>query len=71
MFLEASYTITLTVSQLAELGVDQSVISEWEQFYSEVDPNDFADGFDVNDPNTWKQFGFDLNNPDTWYNVLG
>ena len=71
LFLAANGTITLTVSQLAELGVDPSVIGAWEDFAAGVDEDDWAEGFDVNDPSTWAEFGVDMNDPDTWFNALG
>ena len=71
LFLAANGTITLTVSQLAELGCDQSVISAWESFAQGIDEGDWAEGFDVNDPSTWAEFGVDLNDSDTWFNALG
>ena len=71
LFLAANGSITLTVSQLAALGVDPSVIGEWAAFAEGIDEEDWAEGFDVNDPTTWEEFGVDMNDPDTWFNALG
>ena len=72
-FIDENMTIDLTVSQLAQLGVDQSVAGDWAAFIADLQltEEDFVEGFDVNDPSTYEAFGFDIKDPDSWYNVIG
>lgn len=70
MFLDGNGIITLTGSQLAALGCDQSVITDWDAFWSD-NGSEYPAGFDVNNPDTWSQYGFVLSDPDTWLNPLG
>lgn len=74
-FIDENMTIDLTVSQLAQLGVDESVIGEWNDFletlgFSSPDDVTFVPGFDINDPSTYGDFGFDLGNSSTWLDVI-
>ncbi len=72
-FIDENMTIDLTVSQLAKLGVDETVVGSWAAFVEEAQltEEDFKEGFDVNDPSTYEAFGFDITDPDSWYNVIG
>ena len=64
MFLNG--TITLSSSQLGELGIDVDV-AEWDAFWAEAEEDVIREhpGFDVNNPDTWVN-GFNLSDPDTW-----
>ncbi len=68
MFLNG--TITLSSSQLGELGIDVDV-AEWNSFWADVGEDVKAEhpDFDVNDQSTWYN-GFNLGDPDTWFNLL-
>ncbi len=74
IFMAENTTITLTISQLAKLGCDQSVVASWEQFLADLgfDPEDiaFVDGFDINNTSTYAAFGFDLSDSSTWEAVI-
>jgi hypothetical protein len=70
MFLEANGTITMTVSQLAALGVGD--VDSWEDFWeasSDIISENFPD-FNVNNRSTWPA-GFDLADPTTWDVLIG
>lgn len=68
---EATGTITLTVSQLAALGVGEAQTLEWEEFWTENQEfiSDTYPDFNVNDSSTWPDF-FNLADPDTWWDLL-
>ncbi len=71
MFLNG--TITLSSSQLGELGVDVSVISSWNDFWDSIKDDmpdtEQARNFNVNDTSTWYN-GFNLADDSTWFNLL-
>ena len=68
MFLNG--TITLTSSQLGELGIDVDV-AEWNAFWADADEyvRELHPGFIVDNPDTWVN-DFNLSDPDTWENLL-
>ncbi len=68
---EATGEITLTISQLAELGVGEVQALEWQSFWEEHQEfiSDTYPNFNVNDTSTWPSF-FNLANPDTWLDLL-
>ena len=68
VFLDGNGTISLTVSQLAALGLDDP--AEWEAFWAESEEYCVFPDFDVNDESTWPE-GFLLGNPGTWDILLG
>ena len=64
IFMATNGTINLTVSQLAELGIDidtsiwnsfwYSHEDEIKKYYPDFDPiNNYPEGFDLNDEETW------------------
>ncbi len=62
-FLAANGTISLTVSQLAELGL--SDVAKWDDFWAEAQDSCLYADFDVNKPSTWPS-GFSLSNEESW-----
>lgn len=68
VFLDGNGTISLTVSQLAALGVSDP--AKWEQFWAESEEYCIYGDFDVNNPDTWPE-GFDLADPASWDILLG
>ena len=71
VFIMATGTISMTVSQLGQLGVGEDVIENWEGFWAENGDDILAahSDFNVNDQSTWVN-GFQLNDPDTWSNLF-
>lgn len=65
---EATGEITLTVSQLAALGV--SDVAGWEEWWADAQDFVVFEDFNVNDPNTWPE-GFDLSDSNTWDILIG
>ncbi len=68
VFLAANGTITLTTSQLAELGV--SDVAEWDAYWADAADSCIYDDFDVNDSSTWPE-GFSLSDPTSWDILIG
>ena len=73
MILDANGTITMTVSQLGELGIDN--VEDWTKYW-----NDFWDAsgdivdeiypdFDINDSSTYPK-GFDPADENTWFVLI-
>ena len=68
----ANGTISMTVSQLGQLGVGEEIVTKWEEFWAEAEESvkdNFPD-FDVNIDSTWPE-GFSLSDQESWYILLG
>ena len=68
VFLDGNGTISLTVSQLAALGVSDP--AEWVDYWEEFSDMCVFKDFDVNNPDTWPE-GFNLADSDTWDILIG
>ncbi|MBR3172064.1 MAG: hypothetical protein IKF22_12605 [Lachnospiraceae bacterium] len=68
VFLDGNGTISLTVSQLAALGVSDP--AAWEEYWEEFSDMCLFEDFDVNNPDTWPE-GFNLADSDTWDILIG
>ncbi len=67
----ANGTITMTVSQMGQLGITIDVAA-WDDFWDAAEGQvlDEYKNFNINDPSTWPEW-FDQNNQDTWWKLIG
>ncbi len=67
----ANGTITMTDSQLGELGIDIDV-GAWNEFWAACDGQVLPEyeNFDIQNPGTWPA-GFDQYDQESWYILLG